>query len=730
MSSFFISCAKGLEYLLVDEISALGVPSAKAARAGVTVEGTLHHAQDIVLWSRLASRVVWPIHTFKCTDAHELYAGACMVDWSEHLSSHHSFAIDAHVSGPLLRDARFAAQRVKDAIVDTIRATGQERPNVDVKNPDIRLHLVVRTEQATLSIDVSHGAMHHRGWRGQWHAAPLKETLAAAILLRAQWPTIYAQGGALMDPMCGSGTLVIEGALMAADVAPGLLRQQNNDTMHNTYPTRWPGWDNAYWQQVLTQAQERASTGLAHLKSVFYGSDCDSQAIVAAEANAQAAGVSQCMQWRVCDMRNITPCAQKMGVIVCNPPYDERLALDATTYRDLANTLLASCPEWNAAILCGNTEQALATHLRAHRRYSLYNGALACVLIICAPLQQRGTSSTALRSGPDPDKLDSDGQMLANRLRKNIRRLAPWCKKHNVTCYRIYDADLPEYAAAIDIYQHAEKEHSLYLHIQEYAAPKNIPEHTVQRRRKTLIAAAQYVFSLDREHIAYKLRQRAKDGHQYNKTSRHLPEIWVQEQQACLKINLHDYIDTGLFLDHRPLRRRVAQASVGKHFLNLFCYTGSATVLAALGGATSTTSVDLSANYLAWCSENMQKNGQTGSRHRLIQADVMAWLRADTQTYDVIYCDPPTFSNSAKAEDFDIQKHHINLLELALRRLSVQGVLFFSNHFTRFTLDKATLEQSADCTEISASTLDPDFARRPKIHKVWRITHKTPPNKS
>jgi 23S rRNA (guanine2445-N2)-methyltransferase / 23S rRNA (guanine2069-N7)-methyltransferase len=260
---FFASCGKGLEYLLADELMALGCTRATATMAGVNVEGSLLDAQRAVLWSRLASRVLWPLAEFDCPDELALYEGASQLPWPDHLTSGDTLAVDAHVSGEAITHARYAALRVKDAVVDVMRARTGARPDVDVETPDLRLNLVVRKGRAVLSVDLGGGPLHRRGWRRMQGEAPLKENLSAAVLLRGGWPQVYADGGALLDPMCGSGTLVIEAALMAADVAPGLLR-------HGGFaPTGWRGFDAESWQQLRDEAREREAAGRR------YRSACD-----------------------------------------------------------------------------------------------------------------------------------------------------------------------------------------------------------------------------------------------------------------------------------------------------------------------------------------------------------------------------------------------------------------------------------------------------------------------
>lgn len=758
MSGFFASCGKGLEYLLADELQQLGCARATAAVAGANATGTLHDAQRAVLWSRVASRVLWPLTSFDCADEAALYAGAAAIDWTRHLAPGATLAVDAHLGGSGITHERFAAQRVKDAVVDTLRAATGTRPDVDVEHPDLRLHLVLRKGRATLSVDLSGGPMHRRGWRAQQGEAPLKETLAAAVLLRGQWPRVHAAGGALLDPMCGSGTLLIEGALMAADVAPGLSRHAGLP------PTRWLGFDAGAWQALVGEAESRASAGRAALRPAFFGRDVDARAIAMARENAQRAGVGHAVRFDVGDVRGLTsadvsavdalvhpatdahttgapafarhprlrgddeqqhkradvPEVPAPGLVVCNPPYDARLAADPALYRALADALQRAVPTWRASLLCGDDDLARATGLRAQKTYKVFNGAIETTLLVCDPVarpQHAGTSDAAT--------LSDGAQMVANRLRRNLRRLKPWRAQEGIDTFRAYDADLPEYDAAIDVYTEADTD-TRWLHVQEYAAPDDVPEALQRTRLNDLAAAAREVFEVPRERVALKTRSRGKGGSKYGQFDQRGQRIVVREGAARLIANLFDYLDTGVFLDHRPMRQRIADEARDARFLNLFAYTGAATVHAALGGARGTTSVDLSQTYLQWCADNLQENGIGGTRHRLVQADALRWLAADTGQYDLVFCDPPTFSNSKRASDFDVQREHVRLLRLAVARLAPGGVLYFSNNFRRFRLDAAAIETFARVEDISADTLPPDFERNPRIHRCWRIAARSP----
>mgnify|MGYP002776987197 CR=1 FL=1 len=806
MSAFFASCGKGLEYLLADELQQLGCERATAAVAGANATGTLQDAQRAVLWSRVASRVLWPLASFDCADEGALYAGAAAIDWTQHLGSGATLAVDAHLGGSGITHERFAAQRVKDAVVDTLRAATGTRPDVDVEHPDLRLHLVLRKGRATLSVDLSGGPMHRRGWRTQQGEAPLKETLAAAVLLRGQWPRVHAGGGALLDPMCGSGTLLIEGALMAADVAPGLQRHAGLP------PTRWLGFDVDAWDALVQDAELRASAGRAALQPVFVGRDSDPRAVAMARENARRAGMAHVVLFDVGDVRGLDMDALNVagisafarhpregggeelrlraigsrdsaattrnargpgiedpvtfgqgveseeqqsrsstelqeveaqatsldprlrgddeqrqrpvdasgipapGLVVCNPPYDARLAADAALYRALGDALQRVVPTWRASLLCGDDDLARATGLRAQKTYKVFNGAIEATLLACDPIARPHHSATG-----EAAVLSDGAQMVANRLRRNLRRLKAWRLQEGVDTFRAYDGDLPEYAAAIDVYTEADAG-TRWLHVQEYAAPADIPEPLQRTRLADLAAAAREVFGVPRERVALKTRSRGRGGSKYGQFGQGGQRLLVREGAARLIANLFDYLDTGVFLDHRPMRQRLFDEARDARFLNLFAYAGAATVHAALGGARSTTSVDLSATYLQWCADNLQENGIGGTKHRLVQADALRWLASDTGQYDLVFCDPPTFSNSKRASDFDVQREHVRLLRLAVARLAPGGVLYFSNNFRRFRLDQAAVETFAHVEDISADTLPPDFERNPRIHRCWRLT--------
>ena len=713
--TFFAPCAKGLEYLLVEELQALGAQEVREALAGVHFSGTLETGYRACLWSCLASRVLLRVAHFEALDEAALYRGVQAIDWAEHLSESGTLAVHAHLHASHLTHERYAAQKVKDAVVDQFRERFGERPSVDTDRPDVAISLSLRRNLADVFIDLAGEALHRRGWRGPQVEAPLKETLACAVLLRGGWREIDAAGGALVDPMCGSGTLLIEAARMSADIAPGLGRARFGFL-------RWRGHDEALWNALVGEAQERSRAGRAMLAPRFFGYDLDPAAVAASRENIARAGLSGVISVEQADAARLeAPAGAKPGLVACNPPYDERLAADATLYRALGATLKRGFTGWKAAILSGDAELSRALGLRPEKRYALYNGALACELLRIDRIEP------ARERAFEPRPLSEGAQMVANRLRKNLRTLKKWREREGVACFRAYDADIPEYAAAIDVYAGVPEEtpdgaEEIWLHVQEYQAPADIPEETTRQRLTDLVHAAMDVFALPRARVAVKTRQRGKGGAKYGRFDARGQYLLVREGGARLRVNLFDHLDTGLFLDHRPLRLRLARESRGLRVLNLFCYTASASVHAGLGGAASTTSVDLSPTYLDWAAQNLARNGLSGPSHRLVQADVMAWLEAERARYDLVFCDPPTFSNSARAEDFDLQREHVRLIDACMARLAPGGLLLFSNNFRRFRLDPALAERYA-VRDIRAATLDPDFSRSPRIHAAWEILH-------
>ena len=714
-----LTCPKGLEGLLLEEATALGLEEGREQTSAVRGYGALEVGYRLCLWSRLANRVLLVISRFPTVDAETLYQGVHAVDWAEHLLPSGSLAVEFSGRGSGIDNTHFGALKVKDAIVDRLRSASGERPSIDKLDPDLRVHLRLDKGQAVLSLDLSGHSLHQRGYRLQQGAAPLKENLAAAILIRAGWPRIAAAGGALTDPMCGVGTFLVEGAMMAADIAPNLKRERWGFSA-------WLGHVPALWNRLHADAQARAEAGLARPPLWIRGYEADPRLIQPGRNNIERAGLSSWIRIYQGDVGSFEPRPDQnqKGLVICNPPYGERLGDEASLlylYQNLCERLRQAFLGWEAAVFTAAPDLGKRMGIRSHKQYAFWNGALPCkLLLIKVELDQFVTGQRAGSTEPQPQqapveqaRLSEGGQMFANRLQKNLRQLGKWARREGIECYRLYDADMPEYALAVDLYRD-------WVHVQEYAPPRSIDPDKAQARLLDALAAIPQALGIAREKVVVKRRERQSGTRQYERQASQGEFLEVSEGGVKLLVNLTDYLDTGLFLDHRPLRLRIQREAAGNRFLNLFCYTATATVHAAKGGARSTTSVDLSRTYLDWARRNLSLNGFS-DRQRLEQGDVMAWLEADRGEYDLIFIDPPTFSNSKRMEGvFDVQRDHVALLDLAMARLATGGTLYFSNNFRKFVLDASLMDRYA-VEEITASTLDEDFRRNPRIHRAWKL---------
>ncbi len=727
-----ITGADGLDDLLMDELVALGASQPRKLKGAISVQGDLAAGYRFCLWSRLASRVLLPVLSVPSGDPDALYEAALKHPWEQVLRTGATFAIRAAAAKGVSTHTRFASLRLKDAIVDRFRQRTGERPSVDAERPDLSLHVFIEADRISVSLDFSGDSLHKRGYRVAQTDAPLKENLAAAMLMQAGWP---ARGqGRLFDPLCGSGTVLIEAALMWADVAPGLAR------IHFGFEG-WVGHQAVLWRELRDAAVARRLAGLQRPAPRLIGFDADSHALSCAQRNAQSAGVAA---WLTLEQRSVAEWRLPAewdasetgagdnhtvpGLVATNPPYGERLGEENSIrdlYRAIGRELRHRLPHWDAVVLAADIQHADALGLEHRGTLRLFNGALPIFArhgrVLPAepelPLQFNGTL----------DDIPPEGMDLANRLMKNLKVALKEAESEDVRCFRLYDADLPEFNVAVDVYDGR-------LHVQEYAPPKTVDPEKAVARFKLALVVIRKVLGLHRDKVFLKVRERQSGKKQYEKQAKAGKFFEVREGRAQLLVNLTDYLDTGLFLDHRPLRLRLAAEAEGKHFLNLFAYTGTASVQAALGtgehgGALTTTTVDMSATYLHWADRNLALNGLPEARHRLIQADVMTWLRDEQnvqprELYELIFVDPPTFSNSKRMNDiFDVQRDHTQLLRMAMNLLTPDGTLYFSNNFRKFQLDD-WLTANYDVTDISAETIGFDFERNPKIHRCWRLRHK------
>lgn len=737
--AFFASCPKGLEGLLEQELKDLGIDDCRQTIAGVYfsdsgTEAGIIASYKACLWSRLANKVLMPLDRINAKSAEDIYNAVKALPWEHFLSSDGDMVVDFIGTDKVINNSQFGALKIKDAIVDRIREQSGERPSINKQNPDVRINARLSRGTITLSLDMSGDSLHRRGYRLQQGAAPLKENLAAAVLIRAGWPQLLAQAKqqgnvaqlALLDPMCGSGTFLIEAAFFAADIAPGLARPSFG------FET-WLNFRRDLWLPLREEALERKRLASLQAMPLISGSDIDSGVLRAAQSNINRAGLSQlisisCKPVLEFSKPELKDSELSNGLIICNPPYGERLGeLEqlSTLYRQLGDRMKQEFLGWQGAVFTGEPQLGKSMGLKASKRYKLFNGTIPSELL-CFEMQE----TQFINAPPKPiedkqaitklreEDLSEGAVMVLNRIRKNLKPLRKWLKTADTDCYRVYDADIPEYSAAVDVYADA-------LHIQEYRAPKTVDEDKAEVRFNDLVNGAMVALEADPEKVFTKQRQRQRGKDQYQRQERNEDQrdsvFWVREGQASLKVKLADYLDSGVFLDHRLVRKMIGARVAGKTFLNLFCYTATATVQAALAGARSSVSVDMSNTYLSWAEDNLKQNRINGARHTLQRQDCFDYLKSCREGFDVILMDPPSFSNSKKMEKvLDIQRDHVELIHRCMELLNPGGQLFFSNNLRSFKLDEESLAVY-QVKNISTETIDKDFQRNQRIHQCWLL---------
>ena len=697
------SCASGLEKLVEEEVAAFGGREICTANGVVTWKGSLESGYRCCLWSRFASRVYLQLVRYPIIDEETLYRGCMNVAWQEHLSEETSFAVSCTLTGDSpITHSRYAALKVKDGLVDALRNRIGKRPSVKTSRPDVQVHLHVDGKTAALSLDLSGESLHRRGYRGAAVKAPLKETLGAAIVALSGWPI---DGGTLIDPMCGTGTLLIEAALMFGDSAPGLSRNYFGFL-------GWLGHDANLWNSLVAEALEREERGLDRTWPLILGYDCDPVAVSAARKNIEKAGLDNHIQIKQAELATLHS-PDKQGTLLSNLPYGERLSETEQVghlYRAYGRILKQRFAGWKTAVFISNPTLTDSFTLAWQNKHKLFNGSIPCRLLIGTVTGEEKDFVwfPSVQNSEDPES------EFGNRLRKNLKKILKWAAREEISCFRVYDRDLPDYNLSIDLF-------SKWVHIHEYAPPKSIDPQLAASRAAAAVKCVRDILGVRSNRIFFKSRERQKGRKQYEKKGSSGKMFEVREGACSFLVNFTDYLDSGLFLDHRPVRQKIYREAKGKRFLNLYGYTGTASVHAAMGGAAGTMTVDLSATYLHWTKMNFALNGLSELRNRVEKADCLQWLEENTGTFDLIFIDPPTFSNTKKDNRvFDVQKDHRRLIELAMAHLAPGGLLIFSTNYRRFNLDERLLT-FYDIKDISQESVPFDFSRNKKIHKCWEV---------
>ncbi|MEP1446834.1 MAG: bifunctional 23S rRNA (guanine(2069)-N(7))-methyltransferase RlmK/23S rRNA (guanine(2445)-N(2))-methyltransferase RlmL [Paraglaciecola sp.] len=693
---FLITTSKGLDGLLLEEIAEICPDVALKSKPGqVLFSGHLDDAYRVCIWSRLANRVLVKLAEGEVNSADDVYKVADQANWPTHFSVTDTFMVDFTGTNQSINNTQFGGLKVKDAIVDQFSTFFDERPSVSKISPSIRVQARMWRSILGIYIDLTGQSLHQRHYRAKTGIAPVKEHLASAMLIRSCWcKNTHAP---LIDPMCGSGTVAIEAAMIAANIAPGLKRQSWGFEA-------WKQHDKSTWDQLIHESEQASRSH----DGVIWANDIERSIIAVAKENAAAAGVSNLIKFSQQDACTLPSLNLPSGYIVSNPPYGERLSETTQlipVFQKWGTWLKQEFKTWHLSLLTSDRNLLREMKLAAKKEYKLMNGKLECSLVNFE-LDEKNCQVRENKT------VNND---FANRISKNLVKTKKWLKTQNTNCYRIYDADLPEYNVAVDRYGD-------YLVVQEYSAPKDVPEQKAKKRLQDVMMSLPQATGVAANKIILKVREQQKGKNQYQKVSQRKETIEVFENGAKFQVNLYDYLDTGLFLDHRVTRQLVQKKSKVKDVLNLFAYTGSVSVHAALGGAKSVTTVDMSNTYIDWAKENFKLNKLTGA-YEFIQADCLTWLSRHNGKYDLMFIDPPSFSNSKRMEGtWDVQRDHVALITDALTCLNHGGEILFSNNLRQFKLDQAALNSlGLKIRDISKETLPEDFQRNPKIHHCWSL---------
>ncbi len=738
----------GLEQVLAAELTEFGATDVQPGHRLVTFVGDQRLMYRANLGCRTAIRILKPIANFPADSERALYDGVQQIDWSRFLDPDRSLAIDPVVWSSFCTHSLFVAQLSKDAIVDQFRERTGRRPCVDRNAPDLRINIHLVENVATVYLDSSGDSLHLRGYRAKTGDAPLGEVLAAGILRLTEWD----RQSTLLDPMCGSGTFCIEAALLARNMAPGVIRRRFG------FQT-WKDYDRSLRDTVLAELRRGE---LPSLPFSIVGSDIDAEVVSMARENARRAGVAADVRFETANAECCQP-PTPTGTLVMNPPYDERLKVDqiASFYRRIGDTFKQRFAGYTAWVFTGNLDAAKQIGLRPSRKVRLFNGPIECRLLrfdiysgtrrtpsdLATPESAEDAAAAAQDAAVEsslgaaaaempglpaqvqveplsvPPRWRDQATMFRNRLDRMGKHWRKWARRQGITCFRLYDRDIPDVPLVIDWYEGQ-------LHVAEFVRPHDRSEAEHRVWLDFIVRAAAEALGVDPDSQTYlKRRERQRGKSQYERQDDAGDMLEVHEGGHKFLVNLSDYLDTGLFLDHRQTRAMVEADAAGKRFVNLFGYTGSFTVYAAAGGAATTTTVDLSNTYLNWARQNMRLNGFTGAAHQFVRDDAVAFLRhraaRHEPPFDLAVVDPPTFSNSKRLTDvWDVQQHHAELLNLLLEQMAPGGKIYFSTNLRRFKLYEDALRH-VTLREITAKTIPPDF-RNKRIHRCWTLVKSEP----
>ena len=721
-------CANGFEAALAGELRAMGIRRVRPLRGSVAFFGTQRDAYRACLWSRVATRVQLVLARIPAADADQLYQGVASFPWEKHVRDGATVAVQAHGTNAHLRNTQFTAFKVKDGLCDRLRDVRGSRPDVDAKRPGFSVSVALHEQRATLCLNLSGESLHRRGYRqdGVQTEAPLKETLAAGILLVAGWDQLARQGGILVDPMCGSGTLAVEGALIAADVAPGLLR------------ARWgfEGWvrhDRQLWQELLNEARQRKEAAAPRAR-VLAG-DLDPQVIEVARYNADRAGIGRHVQFFVDDAarlsRHLRYAGDAPGLLVANPPYGIRLLSQSELPKVYASlgAAVRSLPEgWEVALITPDPGVDTALGRMPAQTIPCFNGPIETWVRVYSTDEGAQSIEVVTLGGVrrEVSVADPSSVQFAKRLRKMAKERARWARGEHVSCYRVYDADLPDYALSVDLYRGAQRDaERRFAVVEERPRPKSVDAQRAGRHFADAVALTSAILEVPVADIVQKpwvsdaLYARGDDA-----ASR---MACVEEDGYHIMGDLMGPVGRCLPLSQREVRRLVGSQAGGLRFANLFASANAATVAAAGAGARTTVTVDVSQERLAWLELALRENGLFGKAHRLARVDVLTWLTREANahhTYDLMLCAPPSrlVAHGEHGRDWDLQRDLPTLLGLLAKVLAPEGsvILLLPNGFSFER--KLALACGFFTDDYSDQMVPHDFRRAAGLGSCWHLS--------
>lgn len=808
------ACAFGLEAIVKRELMRLGYEPKITQPGRVEFRGDWNAVCRSNLWLRTADRVLIEVQKFEAPDFDALFDTVREFDWSQWIPKNAAFPVIGRSRLSQLTSVPAIQRSVKRALVESLKQF-HGVSTLPETGALYKVEIALLNDVATLTLDTTGPSLHKRGYRKLAAAAPLKETLAAALVDLSVWNPERP----LVDPFCGSGTIPIEAALIGMNVAPG---------MHRSFSaSQWSAIAENLWHDAAEEARDLQRRDM---KLQIVGTDRDAEVLSLARYHSKQAGVADQVHFQHKSFSELSS-SRSYGCVVTNPPYGERLEDQKQLiglYQSIPG-IMQRLPTWSLFLITNMPKFESLIQKSATRRRKLFNGRLECTYYQFLgprppsrdskrrpdqqgqnpePGQPDQPSATAAEAPPEnptsipfsvvgqrdnseptslpaptletesviespseqavqgdqhestippghsvdrphdanpvesgdrtrskqpnrekptalfgglTDKDREQAQLFHNRLVKRARHLRRWPTKRKITCFRLYERDIPEIPLVVDRYEDS-------LHITEYERPhdRDLARHAAWLELMKKTAAQSLDIPLTQVHL--KERRRDQETRQYKKLDSSGKLTTVHEAGLKFLVNLTDYVDTGLFLDHRITRQMFRDESAGKDVLNLFAYTGAFSVYAAAGGADSTTTVDLSKNYLDWAKRNLELNGFDSSSHQFVAEDSINFLETAAEDkrkrFDLAIVDPPTYSNSKRTDiDWDVQTRHVELLYKVHDVMRMGGVVYFSTNFRRFKLDESAIEAKFDFRELSKQTVPEDFRNR-RIHRCWRMVVK------